>query len=141
MMRWFKNMLVRLFWIFVLMLSILLSIPVVTLIITLPLMYFSIRRITYHSGFDKFGYDAEIKRVYFVGEGSYGSYTRETDGYLLVNSKFGDKYYSVDDIKGDGKFQGFLMAATSLNKVGKVMLTDEQLKKFIVDSNGGYLYE
>ena len=33
------------------------------------------------------------------------------------------------------------MAAISLNKVGKVMLTDEQLKKFIVDSNGGYLYE
>lgn len=141
MMRWFKNMLVRLFWIFVLLLSILLSIPVVTLVITLPLMYFAIRRITYHAGFDKFGYDTEIKRVYFVGEGSHGSFTRETDGYLLVNSKFGDKYYSADDIKGDGKFQSFLMAAISLNKTGKVMLTDEQLKKFIVESNGGYLYE
>ena len=140
-MRWFKNMLVRLFWIFVLILSILLSIPVVTLIITIPLMFVSLRRITYHAGLDKFGYDTEIKRVYFVGEGSHGSYTRETDGYLLVNGKFGDKYYSADDIKGDGKFQGFLMSAISLNKVGKIMLTDNQLRKFIIESNGGYFYE
>lgn len=140
-MRWFKNMLVRLFWIFVLMLSILLSIPVVTLIITIPLMFVSLRRITYHAGLDKFGYDTEIKRVYFVGEGSHGSYTRETDGYLLVNGKFGDKYYSADDIKGDGNFQGFLMSTISLNKVGKIMLTDKQLKKFIIESNGGYFYE
>ena len=87
------------------------------------------------------GYDTEIKRVYFVGEGSHGSYTRETDGYLLVNSKFGDKYYSADDIKGDGKFQAFLMSAISLNKVGKIMLTDKQLRKFIIESNGGYFYE
>lgn len=142
MMRWLKNILVRLFWGFVWLLGILLSIPVVTLIFTMPLMVFAIQQIAYHSGLGKFGYDTEIKKVYFVGEGSHGSYTRETDGYLLVNSKFGDKYYNTDDIKGGVyTLEPFLTSAVSLSKVGKVMLTDEQLKEFIVGSNGGYLYE
>ena len=141
MMRWLKNMLVRLLWIFVFLLGVLLSIPVVTLVFTMPLMVFATQQVVYHSGLSKFGYDTEIKKVYFVGEGSHGSYTRETDGYLLVNSKFGDKYYNADDIKGCYTREPFLMAAISLNKVGKVMLTDEQLKEFIIQSNGGYLHE
>lgn len=140
-MRWLKNVLARLLWGFVFLLGILLSIPVVTLVFTMPLMVFAVQQVVYRSGLVKFGYDTEIKKVYFVGEGSHGSYTRETDGYLLVNSKFGDKYYNADDIKGGYTLEPFLMAAIELNKVGKVMLTDEQLKKFIVQSNGGYLHE
>ena len=141
MMRWLKNVSVRLFWGFVFLLGILLSIPVVTLIFTMPLMAFAIQQVAYHGGLVDFGYDTEIKKVYFIGEGSHGSFTRETDGYLLINSKFGDKYYNADDIKGCYKLEPFLTSAVSLNKVGKVMLTDRQLKEFIVGSNGGYLYE
>jgi len=131
---WLKNFLMPGLWGSVMLVAILVSFLIVTLPFTVPIIAYSFNKINYYATLRKYGENANIQSIVLVGEGSNGTFVRDTDSYLFT-SKDGVEIYKETEVLGNNDLKVFKNALTSTKKLEKIQMSNEDYTNILTGGN------
>lgn len=134
--RWLLDGLMFFFWFIMIIVGLLLCVTFIGALIGIPLIVFAYNKISYYIIIDKYGRDVSLQKIYIEDEDSKGTYTRETEMFLLKTKK-GEEVFNENERGKKDKFSFIKEYFIKNDKLGYINMTNKEFKQFINQKGGG----
>jgi len=123
-----KNFISRLFYGLLLLIGVALIFTIIGAIIGIPLIVFCWKKVKLLTAHKIFGEDVKFLKVFISDEGSKGTFTRETDMYLLYQNGKKTEMFTTYEVEQNSNLRLLRDVIATQNVNTRVILNNEQFK-------------
>lgn len=124
-----KNFISRAFYGLLLLIGVALTFTIIGAIIGIPLIMFSWKKAKLLTAHKIFGEDAKFLKVFISDEGSKGTFTRETDMYLLYQNGKATEMFTTYEVEQNSNLRLLRDVTATQNVNTRVILNNDQFNK------------
>lgn len=123
-----KNFISRAFYGLLLLVGVALTFTIIGAVIGIPLIMFSWKKAKLLTAYKIFGEDVKFLKVFISDEGSKGTFTRETDMYLLYQNGKKTEMFTTYEVEQNSNLRLLRDVIATQNVNTRVILNNEQFK-------------
>ena len=124
-----KNFISRAFYGLLLLVGVALTFTIIGAIIGIPLIMFSWKKAKLLTAHKIFGEDVKFLKVFISDEGSKGTFTRETDMYLLYQNGKATEMFTTYEVERNSDLRLLRDVTASQNVNTRVVLNNNEFNK------------
>lgn len=124
-----KNFISRAFYGLLLLIGAVLTFTIIGAIIGVPLIMFSWKKVKLLTAYKIFGEEVKFSKVFISDEGSKGSFTRETDMYLLYQRGKGTEMFTTYEVERNSDLRLLRDVTAAQNVNTRVVLNNNEFNK------------